>query len=772
MLLMFSVLAGSGVLCTAQVDGNGNGMSDVWETAYSVTGIDAGADADGDGQSNYQESVAGTDPLDAQSVFRVAACKFVDAAYLIRWQSVVGKRYQVEATRALVGGAWLAQGSSVPGTGGYVYAAVASFSPPPVAFRLRLLVDNPAILNARSWLVDQDTDGDGCADIDEYAAGTNPFDASSFLAIESVRPGQAVLLSWPSVVGKRYQIESRTNLLTAPWLAEGGVLEGDGSVVTATAVVTESRRFFRVRVADADTDWDGVTDWEEQVAGLQAGPLNYRTNFPTKVAAVNTILAATNVINLEVGAAVANATTLTPGSLRISRSGNLNRLTVRYTVGGNAVPGLDYEALPGTIKLPPGVNEVEIPVTPLAGAVLSPAKSVTMELQPDATYALGTNTSREVHVLKEVALSVRDFGAVGDGVTDDTSSIQTAINALEASSNHNTLHFPAGTYRLNTATPVYDSLWGGYTQLLKFGNTDLMGRDLLITGDPGASLSATVSSVRARMLVADASFRSLTFRGLTWRKDSNPLPETVGGEPNGAEGVWLKGHDLRRLEAVDFLDCTFENCHGAVFANAGAGNDLWGKLAHFGFFRCRVLNPYGSNTTNGQAALGGGQQVRLSRWIGNAVYDGNLFDGGSDTPDPVKNPGGVPKDGSHFGSPLRLLFTNNVVRNMGVEAVFQTDEPYVGTTATSYTVPPSEGTNTVQITLIAIPSTYQAGQILNFRTWFSPSSPAVNIFLTVVAYDSPNRVLTVRNNGLTAGVGGVLVPWSHIYLQASQYGFR
>jgi hypothetical protein len=230
--------------------------------------------------------------------------------------------------------------------------------------------------------------------------------------------------------------------------------------------------------------------------------------------------------------------------------------------------------------------------------------------------------------------------------------------------------------------------------------------------------------------------------------------------------VQLKYFDLRRVEAVDFVDCIFDNCHGAILAD-GRGYDLRGKLAHFGFNRCHVLNPYGSNTRDGQLAYGGGQQVRLGPWVGFAEYRDNFFDGAGDKTHPQKNPGGIRKDGSHFGSPLRLLFTNNVVRRMGVEAVFQTDEPYMGTTAATFTVPPPDGTTTAQATLHPVPSTYQAGQIINFRTWFSQAALVINVFLTVVAYDASNRVVTIRNEGLTAGMGGSVIPaQTPIYLQS------
>jgi hypothetical protein len=46
--------------------------------------------------------------------------------------------------------------------------------------------------------------------------------------------------------------------------------------------------------------------------------------------------------------------------------------------------------------------------------------------------------------------NVQDFGAKGDGITDDTAAIQAALNALKDTTNNpwSSLYFPAGTYRI------------------------------------------------------------------------------------------------------------------------------------------------------------------------------------------------------------------------------------------------------------------------------------------------------------------------------------
>ena len=69
------------------------------------------------------------------------------------------------------------------------------------------------------------------------------------------------------------------------------------------------------------------------------------------------------------------------------------------------------------------------------------------DLLPDREYTLtvdGKDFALTFRTLPETAaISVRDFGAVGDGIHDDTIAVQTAINCTPKGGR---LYFPEGTY--------------------------------------------------------------------------------------------------------------------------------------------------------------------------------------------------------------------------------------------------------------------------------------------------------------------------------------
>jgi len=103
-------------------DSDGDGIADEWELENfgSLTNATASSDFDGDGQSDRDEFIAGTDPDNASSRFAVGVER-VPGGVLVRFPAHAERRYRVERSTTNQGSlAWTLASAEFAGNGGVI----------------------------------------------------------------------------------------------------------------------------------------------------------------------------------------------------------------------------------------------------------------------------------------------------------------------------------------------------------------------------------------------------------------------------------------------------------------------------------------------------------------------------------------------------------------------------------------------------------------------------------------------------------------------------
>jgi hypothetical protein len=93
-----------------------------------------------------------------------------------------------------------------------------------------------------------DPDGDGASNADEFAAMTNPRNGADVLKAQISKAGSRLTVSWRSAVGCHYQLVHSPNLSSGVWTPVGGPLIGTGEVIQVPVGEESETGFHRVQV--------------------------------------------------------------------------------------------------------------------------------------------------------------------------------------------------------------------------------------------------------------------------------------------------------------------------------------------------------------------------------------------------------------------------------------------------------------------------------------------------------------------------------------------
>lgn len=293
------------------------------------------------------------------------------------------------------------------------------------------------VYNAGGISLTGDADGDGQPNAAEAMAGTDPFSPGAVIKVKAMWIDAGGLhLTFPTLSGKRYQVQSSPSLSAPDWDDEGSALAGTGTDETVTlSSVGATDKFYHVVVSDVDTDNDGVSDWEEISVGFD--PRSARSSGFAASGDLQTIKAALQASN-SVSVTASDASAVEPasgvgtetGAFLIRRSGNLNAITVTYSLGGPATAGVDYETLSGSVTLGVGVNSAYVTVTPKADATVESSEAVILTVNSAAGYNVASPASAAVLISDHSTAS-------GDGVrarywNNTSSTIPVFTNTADA----------------------------------------------------------------------------------------------------------------------------------------------------------------------------------------------------------------------------------------------------------------------------------------------------------------------------------------------------
>lgn len=187
-------------------------------------------------------------------------------------------------------------------------------------------------------------------------------------------------------------------------------------------------------------------------------------------------------------------------------------------------------------------------------------------------------------------ISVKDFGAVGNGVADDTVAISSAITEALSGTYARNIFFPAGRYKVTSALPIID-------------------KSILVMGE----------NPRSSQIAPSGNFDCLTFKGTASRVADSGVVD-CGIYANGMTGGfavvvdWAQNTTFENFIIADAQNCiSLRQCGNTSFRNTLLDN----VMGDYGVYA------YASNTLRN----GENDQIDIISFY-DSVFQGNYTPGG------------------------------------------------------------------------------------------------------------------------------------------------
>jgi hypothetical protein len=217
----------------------------------------------------------------------------------------------------------------------------------------------------------------------------------------------------------------------------------------------------------------------------------------------------------------------------------------------------------------------------------------------NVTYDQGGtgSTITTVEAKLQESVSVKDFGAVGDGVTDDTAAIQAAIDSLDLATGtgDNIIHIPSGNYLVTDTLTigVYTAIRGagGYSAALnsKITFSPTTAKSLFVAGGPLGTVGTFRQGISVTGLYILGNSTTSTGNSLF----AFDLETVIHGNFSDLEirgfrtGIKLGTSIMNRFNRVNIADC-YEQC--VSYVGNQATSDVWSECSF-------VRAPIGVNAT-------------------------------------------------------------------------------------------------------------------------------------------------------------------------------